>query len=223
MNGSLVRHLIVKDFELHRVPILASIAVGAFCLVLFQWRGLTGLAGVVGFFTALIVLGSILPHSTIVNERKTQSLAFVMSLPISSMQYTTAKILAALGMFMIPWLTLAGGAISLILGSHDIANGIIPFALILIVLPLVGFCLTTAVALVGESEGWAIAATIGCNVSYSMAWPIMISNVELRAGLASPVALWSPAVLTVLGWEFVAIVSILAITLYLQSRKRDFV
>jgi hypothetical protein len=146
-----------------------------------------------------------------------------MSLPVSSVQYTTAKLFAALVIFMIPWLTLAVSAIALILTRSDITNGIIPVTLILMALPLIGFCVTSAIALVGESEGWAIASTVGCNVSYSLAWTLVVRNNELRNGLSSPVAIWSPTVLATLGWEAVALVVVLAITFYLQSRKRDFV
>jgi hypothetical protein len=104
-----------------------------------------------------------------------------MSLPISTVEYTTAKLLAALGMFMIPWLVLVSTALSLIIGRSDIPHGIIPLTLILVTAPLVGFCVMIAVALVAESE------------------------------------------LNILGSEFSAIAVTLALTFYLQSRKKDFV
>jgi hypothetical protein len=223
MNRSLVRHLIVKDFQLHRVAVGASIAAGILGIAIMQFKGLMGLFGIIGFFTTLIVLGSHLPHSSILNERKGQNLAFMMSLPISATQYTTAKVLGALGMFLIPWLTLSAGAVSLILGRSDIPHGGIPMALILIMLPLVGFCMMVAVALVGKSEGWVMAGTVAVNVSYSLCWPLLISNAELREGALGPTPVWSPVVFKILGSEFAAIAAILAITFYLQSKKRDFV
>jgi hypothetical protein len=223
VNRSLVRHLIVKDFQLHRASIIGSIAAGVLCLVIFQFRGLVGLLGIIGFFTALVVLGSMIPHASVVSERKGQNLAFLMSLPISSIQYTMAKILAALGMFLIPWLTLVISAMTLMLSRSDIPNGVIPVVLILVILPLIGFCAQTSIALVGESEGWVIASTIATNVSYSFAWPLIFSNAELRASATSPTLLWSPIVLKILGLEFVAIAGILAITFDVQARKKDFV
>jgi hypothetical protein len=68
-----------------------------------------------------------------------------------------------------------------------------------------------------------MAATIAVNVGYSFCWVLIISNAELRSGLRSPIPIWNPTVLTVLGSEFAAIAVILAITFYLQSRKKDFV
>jgi hypothetical protein len=138
-------------------------------------------------------------------------------------EYTTAKILSALAMFMIPWLVLVATAFYVILGRADTPQGIIPLTLILVTAPLVGFCVMIAVALVGESEGWVIASTITVNAGYSFCWPLIFSNAELRSGLGSPTPIWNPTVLTFLGGEFAAIAVILSLTFYLQSRKRDFI
>jgi ABC-2 type transport system permease protein len=116
MSRSLVRHLILKDFQMHRTSIILAIIAGVSGLAVLQLKGLAGVLGIVGFFTALIVLGSMIPNASILKERKGHNLAFLMSLPISMVEYTTAKILAALGMFMIPWLVLVGTALSLIIG-----------------------------------------------------------------------------------------------------------
>lgn len=223
MSPSVVRHLILKDFQIHRTSIIFTIVAGAAGLAVLQLRGLAGLFGIIGFFTTLIVLGSTIPHASILKERKGQNLAFLMSLPISVVEYTTAKVLAALGMFMVPWLVLVGTALSLILGRRDTPHGIIPVTLILVTAPLVGFCLMTGIALVGESEGLVMAGTIAVNMCYSFFWVLIISNGELREGLGSPTPIWNPTALTVLGSEFAAIAVILALTFYLQSRKKDFV
>ena len=223
MSRSLVRHLILKDFQMHRTSIVFSIVAGVTGLAILQLNGLPGLLGIIGFFTTLIVLGSMIPNTSILNERKGRNLAFLMSLPISMAEYTTAKVLAALGMFMIPWLVLVGTALSLILGRSDIPHGIIPVTLILVTAPVVGFCVMIAVALVAETEAWVMTATIAVNVAYSFCWVLIVSNAELRGGLGSPTPIWNPTALTVLGSEFAAIAVILAITFYLQSRKKDFV
>src|SRR5689334_15115252 len=119
MSHSLVRHLIVKDFQMNRTPIVVTIVAGVIGLVVVQFKGLAGLLGIIGFFTALIVLGSMIPHFSILNERKGHNLAFIMSLPVSIVEYTTAKVLASLGMFMTPWLVLVGTGLFLILGRSD--------------------------------------------------------------------------------------------------------
>jgi ABC-2 type transport system permease protein len=223
MSQSVVRHLIVKDFQMQRGSIVFTLIAGAVGIALLQLKGLAGLLGIIGFFTTLIVLGSMIPNSSILKERKGHNLAFLMSLPISMVEYTTAKILASLGMFMIPWLVLVSAALSLLLRRSDIPHGIIPLMLILAIAPLVGFCLMIAVALVAEAESWVMAATIAVNVGYSFFWVLLINNAELREGFGSPTPIWNPTELTVLGSELSAIALVLAITFFLQSRKKDFV
>ena len=82
MSRSLVRHLILKDFQMHRTSIVFAIIAGVAGLAFLQLKGLPGLLGIIGFFTTLIVLGSMIPNTSILNERKGRNLAFLMSLPI---------------------------------------------------------------------------------------------------------------------------------------------
>lgn len=160
----------------------------------------------------------------LVNQRKKQTLAFMMSLPISPARYGIAKLLSTLGMFLIPWLTLVAAALYMILGRHVLPNGAIPIALILATVPFVGFCLITGTAIVGESEGWGIAASAIVNSSYWLAWYFIASYVpSLTRTWTGPVAVWNAAAIDILGAEFAVIVSILAATMLLQSRKHDFV
>src|SRR5215475_9849385 len=102
MSRSLVRHLILKDFQMHRTTIVFTIIAGVTGLAFLHLKGLPGLLNIIKFFTTLIVLGSMIPNTSILNEQKNRNLAFLMSLPISIAKYTTTKVLAALEMFMIP-------------------------------------------------------------------------------------------------------------------------
>src|SRR6202041_1828744 len=101
-------------WRLNRVQILICIAAGAAALILTQLGGEGPmLIGTVWFFIALILVGTMLPITAIVNERKKQNLAFLMSLPISSLQYTTGKLVSTVGMFLVPWLALVTGGLLL--------------------------------------------------------------------------------------------------------------
>jgi ABC-type Na+ efflux pump permease subunit len=204
--------------------IILSIVGGVIALVVLQLGGATPFVlGSVFFFISLIFCASLLPGSNIVNERKKQTLPFLMSLPISPAQYGTAKLGATLGMFLLPWLTLVAAALWLITVRHALPNGAIPMALILALLPFIGFCISTGAALVGESEGVSIAATAAVNSSYWFVWYILsIRFPTLTRDWTAREAIWSPAVLNILAGEFALIVLILGLTLYVQSRKRNF-
>jgi hypothetical protein len=161
---------------------------------------------------------------SIVNERKKQTLSFVMSLPVSSARYGAAKLASTVGMFLALWLILLGAGLYMILSRHILPMGAIPVGMILMNFPLIGFCLITGTALVAESEGWATAAMAVVNSSYWLVLYILLSHVpSLTKTWAGPVAVWSSPVFKILGVEFGLIVLILGLTLYLQSRKRSFI
>jgi hypothetical protein len=223
MNHSLVPRLIRKDLQMKWPSLVLAIVTGCGALALFYF-GSSGLsiAGIIAFFVVLIMLG-IMPMGLIMNERKKQTLAFVMSLPVSARQYGLAKIAASLGMFVVPWLMLVSFAFSLILSRSDIPNGIIPFAFVLMLLPLIGFLLMTSVAIVSESEMSSIVTMGAVNISYSFVWLTITMTPGLTRDAGSAVPVWNSTILSALGMEVGAILTILALTLYLQSRKRDFI
>jgi len=224
MSNSVIRTLVLKDWQLHRMLVSLSVVGGIIAIAILQLKSETAFTvGAVWFFVSLILLASMLPVGNVVNERKRQNLAFLMSLPVSATQYAMAKLVSTIGMYLLPWATLVIAASTFILTRPEVTKGIIPLMFILFGLPLVGFCVVAGAALISETEGWTIAATIVCNSSYGIGWYLIIRNPVINGALKSPVPVWSPPVLMILGGEVAAIVLILGITLYMQSRKRDFV
>jgi ABC-2 type transport system permease protein len=224
VTRSIIGRLILKDLRLNRPLISLCIGVGLIALVLAQYAGeVVRLVGAVWFFVSLCVLGSMLPGAAILNERKKQTLAFVMSLPVSSVQYSIAKALSTSAMFLVPWVTLLISALVFIETGHTMPHGIIPMLVILAMLPLIGFFLISAAALVGEAEGWLMATSILCNSSYWLVWVLLARTPSIRANWTGPVAVWNPAALTVLSAELGSIVFIVGLAFFLQSRKRNFI
>jgi len=223
MTNSVIGHLILKDWRLHRMLILLSLAGGAAALGVVQIKSeIPVVLGAVWFFLALILLANFLPSSNILNERKKQNLPFLMSLPISPMQYTWAKVVSTFGMYLVPWLALVAAALSLIV-TIGIPRGFIPMLLMLAGLTLFGFSLFAGVAIVGESEGWFVAATIVCNSSYGVGWYLISRVPAIQHDMGGPVPVWRPAVLTILVAELASVALVLGLTFFLQSRKRDFI
>lgn len=225
MKTEVMVRSILKDWRLNAPVIVLSVLGGVMALGIVLIGGQTPfILGAGLFFISMIFCASLAPQSNIVNERKKQTLAFMMSLPLSPAQYGLAKFLSTLGMFLIPWLTLVATALYLILGRHVLPNGTIPVALILSAVPFIGFCVITGTALVGESEGWAIAATAIVNSSYWIAWFLLASYApSVTRTWTSPVAVWNTAAVTILGGEFAVILMILVLTMLIRSRKHDFI
>lgn len=225
MKTNVTLSLVLKDWRLQRRLIILSIMAGVNALAVLRLGGLMRVViGAVFFFISMIFCACLLPIQNIVNERKKQTLPFVMSLPVSSSRYGIAKLFSTFGMFLVPWLTLIVAGLYMILGRHVLPNGAIPGMLILANLPFIGFCLITGTTLVAESEWWGNAAVAVTNSSYWLVWYLLISQVpSIPRNWTSPVAVWDQAVVKILGVEFAVIVMILGLTLYLQSRKRNFI
>ena len=223
MNYYMVRRLIWKDWYLERWMILASLLAGAFTLGVIVAGGKAGfILGLIALVTVLIGVGVQLAFATTVYERKEQTLPFVMSLPISYREFTAAKILSNLLIFLVPWLALVLGSFGLLVVIPGMPRGIIPYVAIMSTEILVSTCLVAAVAITTESQGWTVGAMLFGNLGLN-GFGYYVAHVgSIAKGMWGPRIQWSPAASNILTTEFVVIALLLCLTFFFQSRKRDF-
>jgi len=222
MNRPVIARLILKDWYLSRTLLILIAAAGTLSIgLLYLRRDDTGAIGLISALIACVLLSILLPMQTIVNERKQHNLAFVMSLPISPMEYTAAKVVGNLSAFLVLWAAIAIGVLGT-LARTGVFGGLIPFGMVVALAPFVVFCLLLSVAIVVESEMWAVLTMGASNVSYSF-WFLLLKIPGLPQQLKSPVAIWSRPILLMLAVQLTVIVASLALTFYFQSRKRDFI
>lgn len=223
MNAFMIRRLVAKDWAFNRWPLAAYIAVGLASLAAIFVGGNTAFyAGSVLLITTLISIGIHLTMITVVHERSEHTLAFVMSLPIDVREYTAGKILANMAIYGLAWVTLLVGTVAAIAGRPALPDGMIPFALTVLLQIFAGYVLMLGVALVSESMNWTIGAMVVGNLMVQgvMYW---ISNVPaVKGDLQHDSIVWRPQILGVLGAEALVIVLALGLTFFLQSRKTDF-
>jgi hypothetical protein len=223
MSRSVVLRMVLKDWYLCRATLILTAMAGAVCVgLLYLRQSGSSFVGLTGALIAAILLSVLTPMQTIVQERKQHNLAFVMSLPISPMQYTTAKILGNLVAFLVVWLAIAGGVIGTIARAGGF-GGLIPVAVITALAPFVAFCLLLAVAIVTESEVVTLVIMGAGNVSYSFGWFVLMRVPGLSENVKSPVAVWSEPVVWIIAGEVALAVLCLGLTFFFQSRKTDFV
>lgn len=220
MNQSIVRRLIVKDLYLYRWMIIVALVAGIASLFV---SGIHETIGVILFLTNMVALGIFIAMYGILVERKEKTLLFVLSLPVSPMQYTTAKILAALIAFLIPWIALLVATVGVNVALDPPPDGNIPFTVAMMTLFLANFCILIALLLITGSEPWAVAGIMVTNFTV----PVFMGTVRSLPGIAEyvdgPVAVWSAAILTTLGIQAAAIVLSLGLAFYVQSRRADFI
>ena len=222
INYAVVRHLILKDWYLNRWLILGSLPVGLGALALV----LTGKQA--AFMLCIILLcmvivgvGAQLAMATTINERKEQTLAFVMSLPVSWREYTAAKILANLIIFLIPWLLLTVGSIGVLL-LPGATHGLVPYTAIMAIEMLITTSLIVVAGIITESQTWTTAgifvSSLGINgLGYTFAHLHGISTYMWGTRVH-----WSPTAWTILICELLTVSLLLGTTFYIQSRKTDF-
>jgi hypothetical protein len=161
---------------------------------------------------------------TVVEERRVQTLPFIMSLPITVREYTLAKLLANLGIFTSVWLTLSGASFLVFRGPEGMPNGAIPFVTIVLVGIFLAYTIVLATSLVSESIGGSIAAIVGANiVTQLFLWWVVVDLPGIRAFVDGDVAVWNGTAFTVLGGQLLAVAALITVTYVLQSRKTDFI
>jgi ABC-type transport system involved in multi-copper enzyme maturation permease subunit len=219
----MVWRLIRKDLYLYRWLIGGSLIAGLASLVIAGVNEMSGTIGFILLLTSIVALGVFIAIYGIMTERKEKTLLFVLSLPISTTQYTAAKVASSLIAFLIPWLVLTVTIVALTVTFDPPLDGRLPFTVTMMFFFLANFCVLIAVLLISGTEVWAVVGIVFTNLLVS----VYLTTVESLPGIAEhlegPTAVWNPTILTVLGAEVAVIAVSLGLTFFVQSRKKDFV
>jgi ABC-2 type transport system permease protein len=222
MNYAMVKRLILKDWYLQRWVILGSlVGVVATLGIIASGGKVAFLLGVILLIMVIISIGAQMPMSTIVMERKEQTLPFVMSLPISYREYTASKIWGNLLLFLVPWLVTVLGSCGLHLFSPS-GRGLLPYTAIMLMEILLSTCLILAVALITESQGWTVAAIMVGNLAVNGIGYVVAHISGIAKGMWGSTIQWSGAASAVLLVEFTTIALLLGVTFFVQAKKKDF-
>jgi len=222
MNTSMVRRLILKDWYLNRWMLLGSIPAGLISLgIILTGNKAAFLLGVILLVMIAVGVGAQLVMETTLYERREQTLAFVMSLPVSWREYTAAKIVANLVLFLLPWAALLAGALALILFAPGVPHGFVPYVVIMAVEVLVSICLIVATALISESQGWTTAAILMATLGINGFGYYVAHNASIATGLWGSSIHWTATVSVLLLAEFAMIGLTLGLTFLIQSRRTD--
>jgi hypothetical protein len=223
MNSFMIKKLVQKDWFLSRYPVYMCLVLGYGGLISFLLGGFYGAyLGAVALDIAAVMLMFILPLGIVTMERKEQTLVFLMSLPISNLEYTVAKTLSCLGVYILTWSLLYIGAIAMLMIRIDIGNTIIPYFTFLFVGVLMFYALCFAIAMVTESEAITSTALAVSNVTIQVSIGLGMTFAGIRESLSSPTILWNTPIVTGLIIEVTVAVLSLAAMFYFQLRKKDF-
>jgi ABC-2 type transport system permease protein len=222
MSQSIVARLILKDLYLLRWAIVGATVAGCGALAVMPLSRTAAYVGAVSLICALIVLNIFLVMNGVVQEKKDKVLLFVLSLPVSTAQYLTAKVMANGVAFLVPWLVLTAGT-AVVIDVTAMPNGILPYWVAVLVYLLLYYCALLAVSLVTDSTGWhATAITLG-NVSVNFFIVFLLGLPSVVANQEGPAAVWTADILAILAIELAAGAAALGLGIYFASRRSDFV
>jgi len=223
MSSTIVKQLVYKDWYLQRWPVAGYLAASAVAL-LFLGTGGSGsfYAGIIVLITILMAGGIQLQLSTIINERTEHTLPFVMTLPVSNHQFTAAKVIANLTMFLAPWTALTAGTLFILNARSAETRALIPIATVTLLELFATYCLLLLVALITESQPWTISVMVATNLGFQ-AWLYYVSRIPgIAHGMRTHHLEWSPGTLLLLYVEIALILVLLALSFVFRARKTDF-
>jgi ABC-2 type transport system permease protein len=222
--NNLISKLIAKEFRQHRWMMAGTIAVGIVSLgVAAGGTPMLFNIGMLCWLTAIAAFGCVLAMLGVATERKERTFLFVLSLPLSFGEYVRSKLLGLLLCFLVPWLTLTAGAIALVLVRADMADGLLPFAILLCVFLLTNFSFVLCSALAANSEGLMTMVIIVHNIAISL-FIFMVGAIPgFFAHLQDPTPTWGTAFWTVLAVEAACLVLIYSLPFFVVARRRDVI
>jgi len=219
-----IKNLIRKDIQLNLLPLGLYLLLGLISLLMLATEhSIVFYSGMVILLSVIIIAGVHMVINTITNERSEQVLPFILSLPVTFRQYTHAKLLVNLGVFLLFWLIMVGGLMMVIFTQPQVQNGLAVYAVILLLEMLAVFCLVLAVGLISESHAWTIVVISLTNIGLSIFMFWVASFEGINQYMQTEQVVWNQTALTFISAECVFIVAVLVFTYWAQSRKRDFV
>lgn len=221
INVSMIKKLILKDWHLNQKIIAMYMAGSILALSVISLGEAQFYMASVLLICMLIGLGNHQIAITIINERKEQTLPFIMSLPISPLDYAIAKLIANMTLFIIPWILIVAGLLAVLI-TTELPNGLIPYSIIFCTFFLVNYVITWAVGMAFESEGVIIFVMVFLNCLTSPFMYVLGKTPAVMNNIQGKEALWNTTSAGILVTEIVLAVIVMLIALFLQTRKKTF-
>lgn len=221
LNIPLIKILIAKDWHLQHKTIAMYFGGGLLSLSFISIGEWQFFMGITLLISALIGLGNHQITSSIINERKDFTLPFIMSLPVTPIDYLVAKLIANMSLFVIPWFLVCAATLA-VFWISPIPDGFIPIAVIVGIYLFLCYCVSWAVGMISESEGVVVFTMVFMNCLIGPAVYTFTRFSGIGANVSSATPVWSTQSIGVVLGQLVVVMIALAMTFYWQSRKKTF-
>lgn len=224
MNAQAIQILFLKDLFLSRWPLFGYLLGGlASCGVLCLPGETMGFIGFILMVTVAIASGIHLIATLLLAESIDHTRVFVLSLPVSLLEYSLAKIAVVLTAFLIPWGAMLAFLTICTLIVPGAKAGAVPVLATLFLFLLATFAVQVVTAVITESVGWTVCVLVLCNVLFNLFAKAVLGHPTVLAARELDTISWPPVLLQSLAGEVLVIAVALGAALYFQSRKRDLI
>jgi hypothetical protein len=222
MNLNSVKILFLKDLFLSRKYLFAYLVAGVVCSFVACTPSKTlSFLGFILTITVAIASGIHLIGTLMLSESTDQTRLFVMSLPVSLLEYSIGKIAVVLATYLIPWSAMLILMTGLTFIIPDLTRGAIIVVPAIFLFLLAGFCLQLTTAVAFESVGATICVMVGCNVLLNVFMMQLFAIPEVAEIVKGDAIVWPSSVVWIVLIELMIVVLSIAFSLALQTRKRD--
>ncbi|MCX7562996.1 hypothetical protein OS176_05465 [Xanthomonadaceae bacterium XH05] len=222
LNLPVIGLLVRKDWQLFQKQFAANVLAGILALCLLgTGKPWSFYLGSLLLIVVLVSVACFAISNSLLVERKELTLPFVMSLPVSPLDFTVAKLAGNLVTFGVPFLLLLIGVLATV-AFTALPNGLIVYSLLLFGYIFVAYCISLMVAMNVESEGWNIFAMIGSMVLINP-FIMLLGQIEAISGtIRGNAIVWSAPAVGILVAEIVIGLSALAVTAWWNGRRPAF-
>ena len=154
-------------------------------------------------------------------ERKEHTLAFIMSLPVSPLDFYVAKLLGNLITFLVPFCVIGMGALGVILFT-PLPDGLVVLTVLVLGHIVLAYSVSLGVAMAVESEGWNTFVMIASMVLINPFLMIIGQITAISSHFKGEDIVWSLPALLILTTQVVLSVSVLLLTGWVHCRKKAF-
>jgi len=222
INAS-IKKLVIKDCQLHQKMIALYVVGGILGLAIFSMPySYSFYMGCVILMTVMIAAGFHMINLTIINEKKEQTLPFVMSLPIRPVDYAMGKLITNLMVFMMPWAMLTLGLVFITLFG-PISDGLLPFLLLISFQLVVNHIVVLSLTIITESEGWSIFVMVIVNLFLNPIIMLLARNPVFYEYFDKDEIFWSAGAGVMFSVQAAIVIFSLVAVFLLQARRRTFI
>lgn len=221
MISSVVKTMVRKDLDLNRRFIPGVVAAGLLSIAATAFNDIGFIIGTVLYITTIVAFGLLLGMYGIAQEREKKIHHFILSLPVTPVDYVVSKIISSLLCFALPWAFLTVLITVLIVSLDSVSNGTITFMLVMQFYFLCNFCIFLSVVLLTSAEKWVVTAIIVTNMSITIAINLFSRVPSIARNMDADTVVWSADVLAILVMEIAICVLVLLTAVVIQKRRKD--